>query len=152
MAEDGADKRIDAPRGWKLGLRVASGVALLAMVVHYANPRALLGQLSNADPLLFVAAVMVAIAANVASALRWAAIARALDLVAPRARLIWMYARGITVNVLLPGATLSGDLLRSYQLSRLGNPLMRSALSVFFDRFSGLWVLCAMSLCATLVM
>jgi uncharacterized membrane protein YbhN (UPF0104 family) len=48
--------------------------------------------------------------------------------------------------MLLPGATLSGDLLRSAQLSRLGNALAPSALSVFLDRFSGLWVLCVLSL------
>jgi uncharacterized membrane protein YbhN (UPF0104 family) len=45
---------------------------------------------------------------------------------------------------------LSGDLLRSYQLARMGNPFLRCALSVFFDRFSGLWILCVMSLLAAL--
>jgi uncharacterized membrane protein YbhN (UPF0104 family) len=44
---------------------------------------------------------------------------------------------------------LSGDLLRSVQLARLGNPFGSSALSVFLDRFSGLWMLCGMSLLAT---
>ena len=29
-----------------------------------------------------------------------------------------MYFRGMTMNVLLPGATVSGDLLRGYELSR----------------------------------
>ena len=61
------------------------------------------------------------------------------------------YFRGMTMNVLLPGATVSGDLLRGYELSRLGNPLLRSGLSVLLDRLSGLWVLCAMSLVALLV-
>ncbi len=59
-----------------------------------------------------------------------------------------MYARGITSNVLLPGATLSGDALRSYELSRLGNPLVESAVSVAFCRLSGLWTLCLLSLLA----
>lgn len=133
----------------RLAARLAVGALLLAVVIHYADPQALLRKLAGADRALFIAALVVSIVSNVASALRWAAIARALELVAPNLRLVWMYARGITLNVLLPGATLSGDLLRSVQLSRLGNPLMRSALSVFFDRFSGLWVLCAMSLAAT---
>jgi uncharacterized membrane protein YbhN (UPF0104 family) len=79
---------------------------------------------------------------------RWAAIARALGMAAPTRRLVLMYARGVTTNILLPGATLSGDLLRSYQLSGLGNPFPRSALSVVFDRLSGLWVLCVLSLAA----
>jgi uncharacterized protein (TIRG00374 family) len=127
---------------------VAVGIILLALVIWYADPRALARKLAATDLLAFGLACAIAIAANLASALRWATIARALGLIAPTLRLIPMYARGITTNVLLPGATLSGDLLRSYQLSGLGNPFLRAALSVFFDRFSGLWVLCALSLLA----
>ena len=60
------------------------------------------------------------------------------------------YFRGMTMNVLLPGATVSGDLLRGYELAKSGNPLLRSGLSVLLDRLSGLWVLCAMSLVSLL--
>jgi hypothetical protein len=127
-------------------LRIAGGLGLLVAVVWYADARALARNLAGADPGWFLLAVLVAIAANVVSAVRWSAIARALGMIAPTARLIGMYARGITTNMLLPGATLSGDLLRSFQLAGLGNPFLRAALSVFFDRFSGLWVLCVMSL------
>ena len=135
-------------RGLKLALRIGGGLALLALVVWYADPRALADKLAGAHPRWFVLAVLLAITANVVSAIRWAAIARALGLIAPGGRLILMYARSITTNMLLPGATLSGDLLRSYQLAGLGNSFLRAALSVFFDRFSGLWVLCIMSLLA----
>jgi uncharacterized membrane protein YbhN (UPF0104 family) len=62
--------------------------------------------------------------------------------------MVAMYFRGVTLNVLLPGATVSGDLLRSYELSKAGNPLMRSGLTVLLDRLSGLWMLCALSLVA----
>ncbi len=134
----------------RLALRIGGGALLLALVVWYASPRALVRQLAEVEPGWFVLAVAVAILANVVSARRWAAIAGALDLVAPTGRMILMYARGVTTNVLLPGATLSGDLLRSYQLSSLGNPFLRCALSVFFDRLSGLWVLCVLSLLAAL--
>ena len=132
----------------RLALRIAGGVGLLAVVMWYADPRALARSLAGADPGWFILAVLVAIAANIVSAVRWSAIARALGMVAPIGRLVGMYARGITTNMLLPGATLSGDLLRSVQLAGLGNPLLRAALSVFLDRFSGLWVLCVMSLLA----
>ena len=134
----------------RLALRIGGGALLLGLVVWYASPTALMRQLGAADPLRFALALLIAIAANVVSAARWASIARALELVAPTGRLVLMYARGVTTNVLLPGATLSGDLLRSYQLSSLGNPFLRSALSVFFDRLSGLWVLCVLSLLAAL--
>ena len=125
-----------------------AGAVLLALVVWYADPGALWSKLSRADPRLVVLAVVMSIAANSLSALRWAVIARGLGLLAPSARLVVIYARGITTNMVLPGATLSGDLLRSVQLSRLGNPFVASALSVFLDRFSGLWVLCMLSLAA----
>jgi uncharacterized membrane protein YbhN (UPF0104 family) len=139
------------PKAARLLARIAGGLLLLGAVVWYAEPRALAQQLAGIDAGWFVLAVAVAIAANVMSAWRWAAIARALDLVAPTGRLVLMYARGVTSNVLLPGATLSGDLLRSYQLAGLGNPFLRCALSVFFDRLSGLWVLCVLSLAAALI-
>jgi uncharacterized protein (TIRG00374 family) len=134
-------------RSWR-SPRVWLVLVLLAFVAWYVDPVALLTKLRRADPWLVVLAVVVSMAANFLSATRWAVIARGLGLVAPSARLVLMYARGITTNMLLPGATLSGDLLRSMQLSRLGNPFGTSALSVVLDRFSGLWVLCILSLLA----
>ena len=95
----------------------------------------------------FGAAVAASVISNLFSAARWAAIARGLGLAARLAPLARMYFRGMTMNVLLPGATVSGDLLRGYQLSQQqGNPLLRSGLSVLLDRLSGLWILCAASL------
>lgn len=88
--------------------------------------------------------------ANVASAVRWAAISTMQSLTAPARLLLPIYARGIALNAVLPGATLSGDLLRSLELRALGNPLQAATLSVLIDRVSGLWVLCGMSLVATL--
>lgn len=109
-------------------------------------------QLRGVDPMWFALGFAASIVSNIISAARWAAIARGLGLVAPLPRAIASYFRGMTMNVLLPGATVSGDLLRGYELSKAGgNPLLRSGLSVLLDRLSGLWVLCAMSLVALLV-
>jgi hypothetical protein len=135
----------------KTAARVALGVALLAAVIWYVDPQALAVQLSALDAGWFAVGVFLSIVSNVVSAARWAAIARDLGLEAPPAALVAMYFRGMTMNVLLPGATVSGDLLRSYQLAQLGhNGLARSGLSVLLDRLSGLWILCAMSLAALL--
>jgi uncharacterized membrane protein YbhN (UPF0104 family) len=130
--------------------RIALGVLLLAAVVWYADPAALARQLAAIDVRWFALAVLASGVSNVFSAARWAAIARGLGLRAPLGALIRMYFRGMTMNVLLPGATVSGDLLRGYQLAQLGNPLLRSGLSVLLDRLSGLWILCAASLVALL--
>lgn len=100
------------------------------------------------NPGWFAFALALGITSNVVSALRWSAIARALGLRAPPGPLVAAYARAMTSNTLLPGATLSGDMLRSYELSRLGNPLLESSVSVVFDRFSGLWTLVVLSFAA----
>ena len=130
----------------KIALRVVAGAALLALVIWYVDPRTLARSLAGVNPWLFAAAVGVAILSNVVSALRWRAIARKLGLAISSLTSLLMYARATTANMMLPGSVVSGDVLRSYQLSRVGdNPLAKSAWSVFLDRFSGLWILCAMS-------
>ena len=126
-------------------LRFIAAICLLAAVIWYANPTKLLKTLSNVELRWFALAVAASILANIASALRWAHIARLFSLAAPALPLIAIYGRGVTINNLLPGATLSGDMLRAYQLHKLGNPLGPSSLSVVLDRFSGLWVLCLVS-------
>ena len=129
----------------KIALRVLAGAALLVLVVWYVDPRTLARSLTGVNPWLFACAVGVAIVSNVFSALRWQAIARNLHLQVSAVQALLMYARAVTANMMLPGSVVSGDVLRSYQLSRLGNALPASAWSVFLDRFSGLWILCAMS-------
>jgi len=129
----------------KRALRVVGGAALLVLAIWYADPAALMRSLSDVDLWLFGLAVVVAIGRNLVAALRWGSMARDLGLNAPVKPALILSARSVTASIMLPGAMVSGDVLRSYQLSRLGNPLAASAWSVFLDRFSGLWVLCAMS-------
>lgn len=133
-----------------LPLRIAAGLMLLGLTLWLVGPDKVMAAVRRTDAWVFGGALLVAIGSNVASAARWSRIARALGLRAPLSPLIAMYARGITSNTILPGATVSGDMLRSYQLSRLGNPLLESTLSVAFDRFSGLWTLCVLSFLAAL--
>jgi hypothetical protein len=134
----------------KRALRIVAGVALLAAAIWYVDPRALARSLSGVNPWLFAAAVGVAILSNLGSALRWASIARGLGLKSPTRQYLVMYGRAVTTNMILPGALVGGDMLRSFQLHRLGNPLVASAWSVFLDRASGLWILCAMSALAAI--
>jgi uncharacterized membrane protein YbhN (UPF0104 family) len=141
---------LSRPRTWRTLLRITIAVALLAAVVWYARPAAVLDALRAVDPAAFLLALAVAIASNIASAFRWAAIARAMGLRAPNAPLVGFYAQAMAASTVLPGAVLGGDVLRGYALHRLGNPLQEGALSVLVDRLSGLWVLCALSLVAVL--
>ena len=119
-------------------------------MVWYVDPAALKNQLLSVKAGWFALAVIASVFANLISAARWHVIARLLGLTAPFLPMVVMYFRGVTMNVLLPGATVSGDLLRSYDLSKKNNPLLRSGLSVLLDRLSGLWMLCVLSLVSLL--
>lgn len=127
-------------------LRLVAALALMAMAVWLVGPERLQRQWAQADRSWFLAAVAVAALAQVVSVLRWGTIARIFGLRVRLRALALAYAQGMTLNVVLPGATLGGDALRSVRLQALGNPLGLSALTVLLDRLSGLWVLCALSL------
>jgi uncharacterized membrane protein YbhN (UPF0104 family) len=127
-------------------VRLLAAVALMALAVWLVGPQRLATQWAKADRTWFFVAVLTAGLAQCVSVLRWASIARIFGLRVRLAALALAYAQGMTLNVLLPGATVGGDALRSIRLQRLGNPLGLSALTVLLDRLSGLWVLCVLSL------
>jgi glycosyltransferase 2 family protein len=129
-------------------IRGGVGLALAALVVFAAGPAALLERLQGAKLAWFAAALATAAAANLFSALRWAAISRALGLNARNRDFLVFYFRGVATNSVVPGALLGGDVLRGWQLSRRANPLVESLSSVVVDRLFGLWVQAAISLLA----
>ncbi|SPE24778.1 conserved membrane hypothetical protein [Burkholderiales bacterium] len=127
-------------------MRVVAAVALMAVAVWFVGPERLRRQLTAVDPVWLCCAVLAAAASQWVSVLRWETIARIFGLRVRTRALALAYAQGMTVNVLLPGATLGGDALRSVRLQGLGNPLGVSALTVLLDRLSGLWILFVLSL------
>jgi uncharacterized membrane protein YbhN (UPF0104 family) len=141
---------VSPARPVKVMIRVLVALALLVLAGWAAGFEALAARLRQVDPLWFAVAALVMAASQWMSAARWVSIARILGLNAPAAALRLAYAQGMAVNVVLPGAVLGGDALRSVRLQRLGNPLPESALSVLLDRLSGLWILCVLSLATAL--
>jgi uncharacterized membrane protein YbhN (UPF0104 family) len=129
-----------------LAARLLAAAALLALAAWLVGLRTLLQQLARVDPVWFGFGVVSMAASQWVSAARWTSIATILGLKAPARDLRVAYAQAMAINVVLPGATLGGDTLRSVKLQRLGNPLGESALSVLLDRASGLWILCVLSL------
>ena len=127
-------------------LRLAAALVLMAAAIWVVGLDRIRSQVQHADLRWFAAAVAVMAVSQAVSVLRWKTIARIFGLRVRTGAMAVAYAQGMTLNVLLPGATLGGDALRSVRLQRLGNPLGVSALSVLIDRLSGLWILCALSL------
>lgn len=121
--------------------RIALGAALLALLLWWVDPRELWRVLRAAEPQWLVLGLGSAVAANLASALRWWALSRWLGATVGAAWAVAMYFRGVAINALLPGAVVGGDLYRAHALARRGSPLLEAGVSVLFDRLSGLWIL-----------
>jgi len=132
-------------------LRLAVSLALLGAILWVIDGAGLWHRLASVDFSWFALALALGILANIVSAWRWLLIARGLGQEARPAALFIAYGRGVTLNTVLPGATLGGDAYRAVALQRLGNPLLKSAASVALDRLSGLWALFVLSWCAWLV-
>lgn len=126
-------------------LKLIAAPLLLGGVLWLARPEKVLLALGNAHRGWLLAGFIAALAANVLSACRWRRMCLWLGLQLSGRGALSAYFQGVAANVLLPGATLGGDMLRVTQVVRLGNPAWESGWSVLLDRLSGLWVLCVLS-------
>lgn len=125
-------------------LRLAAAGALLAAVIHVAEPAALIATLRQTDRDWLLPGLVAALLSNVASALRWRALTAWLGAAVSPAFALLAYFRAMALNALLPGAVVGGDLYRALALRQAGLPTLDAGLSVLLDRGSGLWVLLAL--------
>lgn len=132
-------------------IRALAGLAFAALAVWVAGPAALLERLQGARIEWFAAALAVAVLANTLSALRWAALARALGLAARDRDVLVYYFRGVATNSVAPGGVLGGDALRAAQLGGRANTLAGGVSSVVADRVVGVCAQASVSLLALLV-
>jgi uncharacterized membrane protein YbhN (UPF0104 family) len=134
-------------------VRPLLGLALLAGLLSLTDPQALLTTFQQADLKLFVAALVLAIVANLICVYRWQVVARELGIQAPYGFLLSAYAQGISANSVLPGGIVGGDAWRSLAIAKKADQgsKHRGVLSVLLDRVSGFWGLTWLSLSAGLV-
>lgn len=132
----------------KGAFKLISALTLLAGLIWLVKPERLWQALLGVNVAIFGLALLCGTLSNIMSAARWAHLARAMGLNAPLQPLIGFYFQGMAANAFLPGATVGGDVWRSYRLHRLDNSLLDAGASVFFERLSGLWVLLLLSLLA----
>lgn len=128
-------------RHLRTAARIAAGAGLLALLLWWVDPEALWRLLRSADAAWLALGLVLAVASNVTSALRWWALARWLGAQAGAGWALATYFCGVAVNALLPGAVVGGDLYRAHALTGRGLPGFEASLSVLCDRLSGLWLL-----------
>ena len=124
------------------------GFSLLVLIVQQLDISRLADLLRGINWWWFAVGFLSLIVSNLLSAYRWSKIAAAIGIEIPLARAIKLYAQGITANTLLPGGIVGGDVWRTLGLVNRGATKASAALSVFFDRLSGVWVLGVCSLVA----
>ena len=131
-------------------LKPLAGLLLLAGMILAVDPVLLADQLEQARWGWLLAAVAAALFANVLCAYRWQKIAKAMPLQGAEALSLWgwfkLYLQGVSVNSVLPGGIIGGDVWRASQFK----PLVASGQAVFLDRLAGLWGLFCLSALATL--
>jgi len=123
-------------------VRVALGAALVLGLVFGLDTEALWAVVVQAQVCWFLAALGLAVLANLVCAWRWKQIAADLGIHAGFGLWARRYFQGISVNSVLPGGIIGGDVWRASQF----RPLAASAQAVLLDRVSGLWGLAWVSL------
>ncbi|WP_417807053.1 lysylphosphatidylglycerol synthase transmembrane domain-containing protein [Thioclava sp.] len=132
-----------------LTLRLGAALVLLALVWHFANGRAAIERLAQADWRWLAAAVLAVNLQTMLSALRWRLTAAALGQRIERGHAIGEYYLAQLMNQTLPGGVL-GDASRAVR-ARHSADLLRSGQAVVIERLAGQIALAAVLLPALVV-
>lgn len=124
------------------------GIGLLVLIYRQLDAAALGTLVDRFDAAWFALGFTALVISNLFSAYRWSKIAAMLGSEIPVPSAIRLYAQGITANTVLPGGIVGGDVWRTIGLVKRGANKSTAALSVLFDRVSGVWVLGICSLAA----
>jgi uncharacterized membrane protein YbhN (UPF0104 family) len=130
------------------------GVLLLVALFHSVGWSEVAASLMQTQAGWMVAALLLALLANLVCVLRWRAIAGRMGLDAPVLKMASLYFQGVFANSILPGGIVGGDVWRSMGLAQTAcreeRPERQSlaAATVFLDRAAGFWGLALLSLLA----
>jgi uncharacterized membrane protein YbhN (UPF0104 family) len=133
-----------------LALRIAVSAAALWIAFGWADPREVANSVAVAGPLPIVAALVIYLASQSVSAMRWMIIARAMGFALRPKTALTYYFIGMFFNFLGP-SFLGGDFVRSLYLARGRRRMPAAAGAVALDRFVGFVWLAVMGSAAQLV-
>ncbi|MGE0314679.1 MAG: lysylphosphatidylglycerol synthase transmembrane domain-containing protein [Lautropia sp.] len=143
------------PRRWRF-VRPLLGAMLLLGIAATLEPAQLRALARDAHWPWFALAVLLTLANQCTSALRWRRILLALGVPITRGRALVLSFQALAGNAVLPGGLVAGDAWRvagavSATPAGVDRRASRAAASVALDRIGGLWALAMLSLAACVV-
>lgn len=139
----------------KVAVRVLGTLVLLILIYSRVNFTRLMETFSNLNPWYWVAAFALLVFTQVLSSQRWRILAHAVGFEGGLWRYISYFFTGMFFNLALP-TSVGGDVVRAWYLAYKspGGPVQnrrsKAFLTVFSDRFSGVLVLVAIAVLATI--
>jgi len=127
---------VSGRRGLKIGIKAAVSGAIFAYLLTKAPVGKLGSLILQADHSLWLAAFLLYLAGQVLSAYKWGLLAEPLGLKRPYRQLVAFYFIGMYFNLFMVGS-IGGDLMRVWLLAGREDSRMRSAYSIFAERFTG---------------
>jgi uncharacterized protein (TIRG00374 family) len=132
-------------------LKVAVSLGILAYIFfRVVDISQLWAELKTANPLYFIAAILVYFVVQCLSAWRWHVLLKPQGVDVPFSRVLAYYFLGMYFNFFLPSA-IGGDVVKAYYLNKETKKLSASTTSVFFDRDIGMGGLVLIALVTALL-
>jgi uncharacterized membrane protein YbhN (UPF0104 family) len=130
--------RSKAVRWLSLGLRIAVAVGVLAWVLGRQDWGKLLNVLLEIGLWPFLWAMLAFVVSQVLLAIRWWVLLWAQDIPISIPAAVRLHFMGLFYNNIMP-SSVGGDVLRAWYVAKHTEKRWEAALSVFFDRFWGLF-------------
>jgi uncharacterized protein (TIRG00374 family) len=144
--EQRRDASVSTARRWLPALKLAIGLALVVgLLVWRDNGRQLLHILAGFQTHYLVALLLIALALDAISSVRWRLFVRDRDVAVSLLMLFKFYLMGRFFSIFLP-SMIGGDLARIYLLGRWVGSHSLSAASVGLERASGIIALTSLAL------
>jgi glycosyltransferase 2 family protein len=134
-------------------LKPLIGILLLTSLIYLIDIEEVVEILISTDLIKLLWAVIFGVLANIVSIIRWNMI---LTMMSKKYHFKWLlgiYAQGLSLNSVLPGGIIGGDVFRSYAIAntqKKGNKSV-GAKSVLVDRFSGFWSVSLLSMTSGMI-
>lgn len=132
-------------------VKIAVSAGLIAFLFHKLSPENLLSNLSRVSPWQIVMSTVIFFVSVAMGAYQWHLLLKAGGIALPFAKTFKVYFVGMFFNNFLP-AGVGGDVMKIYDVTRVGNDPHRVFAVTMLDRVIGIAGLCILALAASFIL